>query len=171
MKFKYLFFMLLMAALILSSSAAWSETRIAAVNMNKLLNEAPQTKSADSELKSRFSKRQKALLEAQKKLREQEENYRKNKDIVSAAEKEKMESELRDKIREFKRKSESFAEDYGLARNKVLGSLQSDVYRAIVAVAKREHYDLVVSESVLYASDRIDITDKVLQELKKLPAK
>ncbi len=171
MKFKYLFFMLLMAALFLSSGAAWSETRIAAVNMNKLLNEAPQTKSADSELKSRFSERQKALLEAQKKLREQEENYRKNKDIVSAAEKEKMESELRDKIREFKRKSEAFAEDYGLARNKVLGSLQSDVYRAIVAVAKREHYDLVVSESVLYASDRIDITDKVLQELKKLPAK
>jgi len=171
MKLKYLFSTFLVAALLLVSSTAWSETRIAAVNMNKLLNEAPQTKSADSELKSRFSERQKTLLEEQKKLRDQEENYRKNKDIVSAAEKEKMESGLREKMRDFKRKSEAFAEDYGLARNKVLGSLQSDVYRAIVSVAEREHYDLVVSESVLYASDRIDITDKVLQELKNTPAK
>jgi Skp family chaperone for outer membrane proteins len=37
-----------------------------------------------------------------------------------------------------------------------------------VTVAKRDNYDLVVSESVLYASEKIDITQKVLQELKLL---
>ncbi len=165
---KSLFTALIAIALMLVSGAAWSEARIAAVNINKVLNQAPQTRDADSQLKDRFSARQEALLKEQKALREMEEKYRKDRDVMSAQEREKTEAELREKMRDFKRKSAEFTEDYSVARNQVLGSLQEDVYKAIETVAEREKIDLVVGESVLYASDRIDITDKVLKELKLL---
>ncbi len=159
---------LVVVGLMLASGAAWSETRIAAVNINKVLNQAPQTRDADSRLKDRFAGRQEALLKEQEALREMEEKYRKDRDVMSPEERDKMEAKLREKMRDFKRKSGEFTEDYAVARNQALGSLQEDVYKAIETVAEREHIDLVVGESVLYASDRIDITDKVLKELKLL---
>jgi outer membrane protein len=36
-----------------------------------------------------------------------------------------------------------------------------------VMLAKEDKYDLIVSDGVIYASDRIDITGKVLERLKK----
>ena len=79
-----------------------------------------------------------------------------------------MEQHLRDKLRDYKRDSDNFTEDFNMARNEALDRLQSDVYKAIVNVAEKEKYDLVLSESVLYASGRMDITNKVLLELKTL---
>ena len=69
--------------------------------------------------------------------------------------------------REFKRANEELQEDFNIRRNEELGSLQRDIYDVIVEIAKSEKYDLMVTERVLYASDRIDVTDKILARLKK----
>ena len=137
-------------------TVALADTKVAAVNINKLMEGAPQAQAASEDLKKRFAAREQALLD------------KRDKDILSKSEREKLEQEIRDRRREFKRKSDEFTEDFSLARNEALNKLQADVYKAIVDVAKRENYDLVVSESVLYASKRVDITDKVLERLKEL---
>lgn len=154
--------------LLLICSASWAEIRIAAVNINKILTQAPQTQDADSQMQGKFSSRQDSLIKEQDALKQLEDKYRVDKDVISTNERDKLESQLREKMREFKRKSGEFNEDFSLARNKALSTLQEDVYKAIVTVAERENYDLVVSESVLYASEKIDITQKVLHELKLL---
>ena len=41
----------------------------------------------------------------------------------------------------------------------------SDKIDVIQALAKTENYDLVVSEGVVFASERVDITDKVISRL------
>lgn len=148
------------------STAVVAETRIAAVNINKLMEMAPQAKSASDNMKIRFADRERGLLAEQNKIRELEERFRKDKDFISASEKDSLEIEVRERLREFKRKSDNFTEDFSLARNEALNTLQTDVYKAIVLVAEKESYDLVVSESVLFASKRIDITDQVLEQLK-----
>ncbi len=165
---KHIFISAVTLTLFLVCSASWAEVRIAAVNINKILNQAPQTKDADSSMRGEFSDRQQTLIKEQEALKSLEDKYRVDKDVISASERKKLEGQLREKMREFKRKSGEFNEDFGLARNKALSTLQEDVYKAIVTVAKRENYDLVVSESVLYASEKIDITQKVLHELKLL---
>ena len=149
-------------------AAALADTKVAAVNINKLMEGAPQAQAASEDLKQRFAAREQALLEEREQIKKLEERYKRDKDILSKSEREKLEQEIRDRRREFKRKSDEFTEDFSLARNEALNKLQADVYKAIVDVAKRENYDLVVSESVLYASKRVDITDKVLARLKEL---
>ncbi len=158
---------LLLLALLLAVGIgqAQAETKVGAVNMARLMEAAPQVKAASEKIKAKFAEREKQLVEEQAEIKKMQEKYRRDRDVVSAAEREKMETALREKVREFKRKSDAFAADFSEARNKALGSLQSDIYKAIAAIAEAEHYDLIVSESVLYVSKRIDITDKVIARL------
>ena len=68
--------------------------------------------------------------------------------------------------RELKRAQDEFREDFNIRRNEELGSLQRQVYEAIVSLAKEEQFDLIVNDgAVIYASEQVDITDKVLKRL------
>lgn len=170
---------LLVLLLLVSSlfgAAAWSaEVKIAVVNVPKLMKEAPQAETMGKALRDQFADREKALLAEQEEIKALEGKYAndKNKDFVSAKEREEMdkerdvmEKELREKVRDFQRKSNAFTEDVSTARNELLTKLQTEIYNAIVAVAEAEKYDLIVGEAVLYASEKVDVTDQVLKKLK-----
>ena len=150
------------------SGLASAQSNIGAVNINKLMENAPQAKAASDSMRNRFSTRENKLLTERDEIRKIEENYEKDKDVLSKSEKETLERKVRERLREFKRESDAFTEDFSIARNEVLKEIQTDVYKAIVDVAEAEKFDLIVSESVLYASKRVDITDKVLERLKAL---
>jgi outer membrane protein len=165
---KLLLSVVLMLALPFTAAA---EMKIGAVSVSKLMEGAPQTKAADDALKLEFGDREKKLLDQQAEIRKLEEAYQRDKDILSAAEREKRQNALRDQVHDFKRDSEAFAEDLNQARNKALSKLQNNIYKAIVEIAEQEKYDLIVSESILYASKRVDITDKILKRLKEITDK
>jgi len=129
------------------------------------MEQAPQAQLASEEMKQRFADREKSLLAERDSISKLEEQYKRDKETISSTKREEMEQRLRGLLRDYKRDSDNFTEDFNLARNEALDKLQSDVYKAIVSVAEKEKYDLVLSESVLYASSRMDITDKVLAEL------
>jgi len=67
----------------------------------------------------------------------------------------------------FERNSVTHREDYNQRRNEELAVLQQVVRKAILEIAKQEKYDLVLHEGTVYASDSIDITEKVLKKLGK----
>ncbi len=69
--------------------------------------------------------------------------------------------------RELKRATAEFREDYNQRRNEELAVLQQVVRKAILDIAKQEKYDLVLHEGTVYASESIDITEKVLKKLGK----
>jgi outer membrane protein len=129
------------------------------------MEQAPQAQLASEEMKQRFADREKGLLAERDSISKLEKQYKRDKETISSTKREEMEQRLRGLLRDYKRDSDNFTEDFNLARNEALDKLQSDVYKAIVSVAEKEKYDLVLSESVLYASSRMDITDKVLAEL------
>ena len=64
-----------------------------------------------------------------------------------------------------KRDLTDFREDFSIARNREMGKLQKRLNQAIIQVAEKEKFDLIVGDSVIYASKSIDITDKVLKAL------
>jgi len=47
----------------------------------------------------------------------------------------------------------------------VLAKLQKDMYEAVVALAKEQKFDLIMSQGVVYSSDKVDITASVLKKL------
>lgn len=151
------------------------ELKIGFVNAAKVLEKAPQAEAARRNLEREFSPRDKALLEAQKALRALEEKNSRDAAVMADTEKRKLEREITSRKRDIKRTQEEFREDLNIRRNETFDRLRRRVFEVIVEIAKTEKYDLIVSDGVVFASERIDITGKVVerlqQEFKKAPAK
>src|SRR5258708_25557689 len=74
--------------------------------------------------------------------------------------------------REFQRKQREFREDLNQRRNEELAQVVEQANRVIRQIAEQEKYDIIFQDAV-FASPRIDITDKVIKALDqgKPPAK
>jgi outer membrane protein len=83
------------------------------------------------------------------------------------AEARKLERDIVSKRRDLKRDQDEFREDVNLRRNEEFGKIQKEIVQSIQDVAKAEGYDLVLGEGVIYASDKTDITNAVLERLRK----
>jgi outer membrane protein len=66
--------------------------------------------------------------------------------------------------REFQRKQREFREDLNQRRNEELSGILERANRVVRQIAEAEKYDVILQEAV-YASPRIDITDKVIRAL------
>lgn len=141
------------------------ELKIGYVNAAQVVEEAPQGDAALRKLEAEFGPRDRELVELRDEIRQLEEELERDKLTISDAERIEQEKQLRVLRRRFQRESQEFREDYNLRRNEELAELQQIVYKAIVELAKEENYDLILHEGTVYASDAIDITDKVLEKL------
>jgi len=72
--------------------------------------------------------------------------------------------QLADISRNFQRSQREIREDLNLRRNEELAAVQGVATRIINQIAEQEKFDLIVQEAV-FASTRIDITDKVIRAL------
>jgi len=161
---------LVLAAVVLFLwSPAWAEEiRIGFVNVARVLQQAPQAEQAKKRLEREFAPRDKRLVAMQKELKKLEEKLARDAAVMSDSERRKLERDILAKQRELKRAREEFREDFNLRRNEELGKLQRQVFEAVKSLAKEENYDLLLTDGVVYASDRVDVTDKVLKRLKAL---
>ncbi|MCW8963492.1 MAG: OmpH family outer membrane protein [Gammaproteobacteria bacterium] len=166
MKHSLKYIILAFAFTVLPSVALAEGAKIGFVNAIVLLDKAPQTKAAKEKVEREFKARDNQLVNAQKELRRDEEKLKRDGSTMSSADRQKLESKISRLKRELKRDLTDFREDFSIARNREMGKLQKRINEAIVKLAKDEKYDLIVGDSVVYASDRIDITDKVIKILK-----
>lgn len=148
------------------SVAAGAELKVGFVNTDKILEESPQAKAADERLKKEFTARDKKLIETRKEIRTLEEKLAKDAAVMSEAERMKAERDIISRKRDVKRAQDEFDDDFNLRRNEELSKVRKTVFDAIVALAKQDGFDLVLSGGVVFAAERVDITDKVLERLK-----
>ncbi len=148
-----------------SPSASMAQVKVGFVNISKVLDKAPQAESARERIEMEFAPRDRELLEQQKEIRSMEDKLVKNGAVMSAAERQRQESEIRSLKREIRRLQDEFREDLNLRRSQELSKLQRKVTEVIQELAKAESYDLVVTDGVIYAGERVDITDRVIGQL------
>lgn len=150
------------------SGVAAAEVKIGVVNVARIMEQAPQAEAASKQLEKRFSQRDAALGAERDAIRKLEEQLQRDGDIMAPGKRAELEKEVRERGREFKRSYDNFKEDVNIARNEELAKLQKQVLQAIAEIAEREQYDLIVTENVVYASKRVDLTEKVLGRLKEM---
>ncbi|MBU1192001.1 MAG: OmpH family outer membrane protein [Gammaproteobacteria bacterium] len=156
------------AAICLSlPTMALAEVKVGFVNTVKLMEEAPQAKAAISKMEGEFAPREKELVAIQRDIKTAEDKLSRDAAVMSDSDRTKVERDLVNRKRDLKRSQDEFREDLNIRRNEELAKLQRRLYDAIVDLAKAENYDLIVSEGVVFASTRIDITDAILTRLKK----
>jgi len=143
-----------------------AELKIGYVNAVKVIEEAPQGEAALKKLEAEFAPRDKQIVEMQNKLKQLEQELEKNALVLKDAEHRSKEFEIVSLKRDLRRATQEFREDYNLRRNEELAALQKIVQKTIADIAKQENYDLIL-ESAVYASNKADITDKILKRLGK----
>lgn len=157
----------ILSALLFTVSFAYAEQKIAFVNQARLLQKAPQAESARSKLQKEFAIRDKSLVSLQNKIKNAATKLQKDAAILSADELNKLKRKITLLRRDLERDKAAFKEDLSIRQNEELVKLQQSVLKSIKTIAENEQYDLIISDGVIYASKQIDITDKILEQLKK----
>jgi outer membrane protein len=152
----------LLASLAFAAGAV--ELKIGFVNTERVFREAAPAKRAQQKLEREFAARNAELAKLEKQGRDlQTELERENVTIPEPQRREK-ERQLADISRNFQRTQREIREDLNLRRNEELASVQERATRIINQIAEQEKFDLILQEAV-FASGKIDITDKVIRAL------
>jgi len=160
-------YLLTASLLVFAISSHAAELKVGYVQVDKILQEAPQTAESGKKLEKEFSPRTQELERMQKQIKDGEAALDKDSLTMSETDRKNKERDLANVKIEFQRKQRELREDVNLRKNEELGSLQDRINKAVTSVAETEGFDLVVYSGVAYASKKIDITDKVLKSLGK----
>ena len=155
------------ALMTLAMSVHAAELKVGYVQVDKILQEAPQTIESGKKLEREFSPRSQELERMSKQIKDLEAALDKDGLTISESDRRNKERDVQNIKIEFQRKQRELREDINLRKNEELGSLQDRINKAVQSVSEAEGYDLVVYSGVAYASKKIDITDKVLKLLGK----
>lgn len=159
--------LLVSSLLIASFGANAAELKIGYVQVEKILQDAPQTTESSKKLEKEFAPRSQELEKMQKQIRDIETALDKDSLTMSETERKNKERDVSNLKIDFQRKQRELREDVTMRKNEELSALQDRINKAVTSVSEAEGYDLVVYSGVAYASKKVDITDKVLKSLGK----
>ena len=143
---------------------AQSETKIGFVNLDRILRDAAPAQRAQKKIEAEFSKRDQELARIAEQLKKSQDTLEKNAMTMSETDRRSRERDLAEQSREFQRKQREFREDLNQRRNEELSGVLDRANRAVRQIAEQERFDLVLQEAV-FASPRIDVTDRVIKLL------
>ena len=141
-----------------------AELKIGFVNTERVFREAAPAKGAQQRLEREFSVRNAELARVEKQGRDLQTELERETVTLPEAQRREKERQLADISRNFQRMQREIREDLNLRRNEELAKVQERATRIINQIAEQEKFDLVLQEAV-FASNRIDITEKVIKAL------
>ena len=146
------------------AARAQDAVKIGFVNTERILRESSAAKAAQQKLEQEFARRDKELQESAARVKQASERLDRDASVLSESDRVKRQREVADLDREFQRRQREFREDLNQRRNEELASVIERANRVIRQIAEQEKYDVILQEAV-YASPRIDLTEKVLRSL------
>jgi outer membrane protein len=145
-------------------AAQAQELKIGYVNSERILRETNLAKASEAKLQAEFSRREKALLDQEGKLRSAAEKLDKDGPALTETERGRRQRELIEQDRDLQRKRREFNEDVAQRKNEELSAVIEKANKVIKQIYEQEKYDLIVQDAV-HASARVDITKKVIDTL------
>jgi outer membrane protein len=151
-------------ALLVSAWPACAEGRIGFVNTERIFRDSAPAARALKKIEKEFEKRDAELQKMSKSVQSLQDSLEKNSASLSDVDRRAKERELRELERDLQRKSREFREDINQRRNEELAAVLERANKVIKQIAEAEKFDIVFQEAV-WASPRIDITERVIKML------
>jgi outer membrane protein len=158
------------ACAIAISSTAWAQGgppvqgKLGFVNTERILRDAAPAVRAQKKIEAEFKKRDEELARIAEQLKRMQDELDKNAMTMSESQRRTREREFGDLNRDFQRKQREFREDLNQRRNEELAQVVEQANRVIRQIAEQEKFDIIFQDAV-FASPRIDITEKVIKAL------
>lgn len=162
---------LIKAALIVAVIAANSmpasaqELKIGVVNLQAIVERAPQTKAMMISLQEEFAPREREFRAKQKEIEDLQAKVKKDLAVMGDTERRNADKDLRELQRDYQRLGTEFQEDSTLRQNEELALLQRAMVKEVEEYAQQNGYDLIIGSNVLYASSELKITEEVLRAI------
>jgi outer membrane protein len=145
--------------------AQGGDYKIGFVNTERLFREATPAKRAQQKLEKEFAGRDTDIQKLSKQVRDLQAQLEKDGVTMAENERRNKERDLANMSRDLQRLQREFREDLNLRRNEELSAVQERANKVIQQIAEAEKFDLILQDPVVFASTRIDITDKVIKSL------
>ena len=156
----------LFLGLMFVANVGFADLKVGVINMNAVLEQAPQMEKVKKRFEQKFGARGKLLETQQKELQSLDEKMAKDAAVMSDTEKRNASKDFQNKVRDFKKSQQEFNEDINANRNEELGKLQRQIVEVAGGIAKDEDYDLLLlSDVVVYKKEQYDITAQVVKKL------
>lgn len=153
--------------LIIFSAGAFAEGKSAFINSKILLDQSPQAKAALETMKNEFQDRETSLRKMVEDIQKMESDYQKDSAIMSEDQRKKAEDQIVQQKRKFQFDQQSLREDVQKRRNELLNEVRIAISTVIRDYGNKNGYDFIFSDGVAYASESVDITMEILEELEK----
>jgi outer membrane protein len=142
-----------------------AEYKIGFVNTERLFREAAPAKRAQQKLEKEFAARDADIQKLSRQARDLQAQLERDGATMADSDRRNKERDLANMNRDLQRSQREFREDLNLRRNEELASVQERANKVIQQMAEAEKFDLILQDPVVFASQRIDITDKVIKAL------
>ncbi|OGT07824.1 MAG: hypothetical protein A2X78_02120 [Gammaproteobacteria bacterium GWE2_37_16] len=160
--------LLIAAGLLLAANAAFADTKIGVLDLNKVLSNDPQVTLLQDQLKKQFEPRNQEIVTAQKNLQNDIDKYNKDSGKIKGNDVKKNQDNIIAEQKKLRDMQASFQHDLTDAQNKSMQTILKRVETVVNKIAADQKYDLVVTKvSTVYNDPKLEITDKVVTELKK----
>lgn len=150
--------------LIFVSPLASADMKIGYINTERLFKESPMAIKAQKRLEQEFSKREQDLQKMIKQARDMQSNLEKESLTMSDNDRSRKERDLSNLTLQIQQAQREYREDLNQRKQEEFADINERARTVINDIATKEKFDLIL-ENVVYASPRIDITDRVLKAM------
>lgn len=154
------------------SPAAWADTKIGVVDMEKMMKTLPRAVKIRAEIETDYNKKKKELEKSEDDLRTLEKDLEKKKAVLSEEALKQKQQSLQKQILEFREQVTKSQMDLQKKQSDLFTPVLEQIKKAISEVATERGYALIFTQeqNLLYVGKSVDVTDDVLKyiESKKL---
>ena len=161
-----------MMGLLVAGPACAQDLKVAFVDFQRIQAEYPEFIAAQKEFDKDVEAWKEELAGLEQEIITSETDYEKQKLLLSEEKRTEREKTITDKKMEYQRLSTSILGPGGRADTRqqaLLEGILKKVNDAMALVASKDNYAVIFEKQALaYAQEKLDVTDKVLQELERM---
>jgi outer membrane protein len=158
----------LLPMLMLLASAAFAELKIAVVNVQRAIGETEEAKAAIAKIEADFGSDQAELRKLNTDINQMQEKFVKDSEVMSDAEKRKLQKEIEDKQMDYQFKANKLQKAVNERQQDIVNQMAPKLEAVLKDIIAREKYDIVLHrQNVLHVDPDLDITAQVTEALNK----
>jgi len=146
---------------------ALAQAKLGYVDMKRLLDNAPQVQAGREKLQREFAARDAGLKRDETRLAELKSDFDRDGALLSKTDADAKKREIDALERSVKRTRDDLRAELKSRSDQELDKSWQEINNTVVDYAREQGLDLVVPSPVVYADPRIDITDRVLERLRR----
>lgn len=142
--------------------------KIAVVNVQEAITKSDSAKLWLEKFETEHATEQADLRVLESELQAMQERYKKDQAILGEEAKRKANKDMQEKYEELQFRGKQLQKEFKEAQQELLKSMLPKVEKALNRLMEKEGYDIILrSEIVLSLSPKLDITEKVIEQLNK----